>query len=182
MSWSDRFLDLFADIARPLADVLKADGCREGWLQGEFYRHFCRQHDGFRVNYSYRSGRVKHDIYCLPPTEMAAELKVYGLCGYYTKNLCGQSTIDRFLPKAVGSRVILHQDEVDRLAPAAGSYLADVRRLRELPDSMERYMILVLQTAPDPDDFGQAISALQVSPEEREWRCDDFLVRVSRIQ
>ncbi len=64
MSWPDRFLALLADIARPMAVVLNADGCREGWLQGEIYRHFAPRHNGFRVNCSYRSGRVKHDVYC----------------------------------------------------------------------------------------------------------------------
>jgi hypothetical protein len=182
MSWSDRFLTLFAEIAGPLADVLNADGCREGWLQGELYRHFRRHSNGFRVNFSYRSGRVKHDLYCSPPNEMVAELKVFGLRGYLNKNLCGQSNIDRFLPAVAGTRVMLRRDEIDRLQPASGSYLADVRRLWQLPDLLERYMILVLQKAHDPDDFGRAISAIQVSSEEREWQCQDFLVRVSRIQ
>jgi hypothetical protein len=63
MSWPNHIFALFAEIARPLAVVLNADSCREGWLQGEFYRHFRPQYDGFRVNYSYRSGRVKHDVY-----------------------------------------------------------------------------------------------------------------------
>jgi hypothetical protein len=43
-------------------------------------------------------------------------------------------------------------------------------------------MILVLQKADAPDGFGRAISAIQVSPEECEWQCQDFLVRVSRLQ
>ena len=43
-------------------------------------------------------------------------------------------------------------------------------------------MILVLQKAHGPDDFGQAISAIQVSSEERNGSVKDFLVRVSRIQ
>ena len=94
------FLALFAEIARRMAVVLKADGCREGWLQGEFYRHFRPQYNGFRVNCSYRGGRVKHDLYCPLPNEMVAELKVYGMRGYFNKNLCGQSNIKRFLPTA----------------------------------------------------------------------------------
>jgi hypothetical protein len=93
MSWPDRFLALFCEIASPLAVVLNAEGCREGWLQGEFYRHFRTPENGFRVNCSYCDSRTKHDLYCERPTEMAAELKVYGLSGYYTKNLCGQSNI-----------------------------------------------------------------------------------------
>jgi hypothetical protein len=180
MSWSDRFSVLFAEIARPLAVVLNADGCREGWLQGEFYRHFRPQYDGFRVNYSYGSGRVKHDLYCPVPNEMVAELKVYGMRGYLNKNLCGQSNIKRFLPATAGTRVNLSREEIDRLG--ASGYLADVCRLQRLPDSLERYMILVLQKADDPDDFGQAIAAVQVSWNERQWESHDFLVRISPIQ
>lgn len=111
---------------------------------------------------------------------MVAELKVYGMRGYYNKNLCGQSNIKRFLPEATATRVSLSDQEIDDLG--ASGYLADVRRLRQLPDSLERYMILVLQKADDPDDFGKAISALQVSAEEWDWECKDFLVRISQIQ
>ena len=180
MSWPDRLFALFAEIARPTAVVLNADGCREGWLQGEIYRYFHPKYNGFRVNYSQGSGRVKHDVYCPLPTEMIAELKVYGMRGYFNKNLCGRSNIKRFLPAVAGARVNLSQEEIDDLG--AAGYLADVCRLRQLPDSLERYMILVLQKADEPDDFGKVISALQVSPEEWEWHCDAFLVRISRIK
>jgi hypothetical protein len=43
-------------------------------------------------------------------------------------------------------------------------------------------MILVLQKADDPDDFGTAISAIQVSAKEWEWDGTDFLVRISGIE
>src|SRR4051794_207616 len=98
MSWAEQILAFFGEIASPLAIILNAEGCREGWLQGEFYRHFSTPENGSRVNCSFCDNRVKHDLYCERPTEMAAELKVYGQSGYYTKNLCGQSNISRFLP------------------------------------------------------------------------------------
>jgi hypothetical protein len=180
MSWPDRFLALLAEISRPMAVVLNADGCREGWLQGEIYRHFSAQYDGFRVNHSYRSRRVKHDVYCPLPNEMVAELKVYGMRGYLNKNVCGQSNIKRFLPEHAATRVRLSDQEIAHLGTSG--YLADVRRLQQLPDLLERYMILVLQKADDPDDFGAAISAIQVSAEEWEWDGTDFLVRISAIQ
>lgn len=53
MSWPERFLALFCEIASPLAVILNAEGCREGWLQGEFYRYFSTPENGFRVNCSY---------------------------------------------------------------------------------------------------------------------------------
>jgi hypothetical protein len=181
MTWSIRFLAFFDEIASQLAVVLNAEGCREGWLQGEFYRHFRTPENGFRVNCSYGGSRTKHDLFCERPIQMAAELKVYGLSGYYTKNLCGQSNISQFLPGTDEARRFLSLDEIERLEPAAGSYLADVLRLRRLPESLERYMILVLQKANEPDGFGRAISAIQVSSQESEWQCADFLVRVSQV-
>jgi hypothetical protein len=181
MSWPDRFLALFGEIAPSLAVVLNAEACREGWLQGEFYRHFRNSEDSFRVNCSYCDSRTKHDLYCEQPTEMVAELKVYGLSGYYTKNLCGQSNISQFLPTTSGERKVLTQEEIERIEPATGSYLADVLRLQRLPASLEKYMVLVLQKADEPDKFGRAISAIQVSPQESGRECRDFLVRVSRL-
>jgi hypothetical protein len=181
MPWANRFLALFSEIASPLSVVLNADGCREGWLQGEFYRYFRTPGNGFRVNCSYCDNRVKHDLYSVRPTEMAAELKVYGLMGYYTKNLYGRSYISRFVPQVPGNRLLLSQEEIGDLQPAPSSYLADVLRLQQLPASVERYMILVLKKDDEPDDFGRAISAVQVSKRESEWECNDFLVRVSRL-
>jgi hypothetical protein len=112
---------------------------------------------------------------------MVAELKVYGLRGYYKKNLCGQSNISEFLPRENGERIFLSPETIERLGPGAGSYLSDVLRLQRLPASLERHMILVLQKADQPDGFGRAISAIQVSSEEFVWQCADFLVRVSRL-
>jgi hypothetical protein len=181
MSWHERFLALFREIASPLAVILNAEGCREGWLQGELYRHFHTSENGFRVNCSYCGSRAKHDLYCERPTEIVAELKVYGLSGYYPKNVCGQSNISRFLPATSGTRLFLSKEEIELLKPAAGSFLGDVLRLQRLPAALERYMILVLQKADEADAFGRVISALQVSSQEFEWGCEDYLVRVSRL-
>jgi hypothetical protein len=181
MSWSERFLGLFPEIAMPLAVILDAEGWREGWLQGEFYRYFTTSENGFRVNCSFCGSRAKHDFYCERPTEMVAELKVYGQRGYYSKNLCGRSNIRRFLPPRRGKRLFLSQREIARLEPTAASYLGDVLRLRRLPAALERYMILVVQKADKPDSFGSAICAVQVSSDELEWDCEDFFVRVSRL-
>ena len=181
MSWPERFLTLFSEIALPLTDILTAEGCREGWLQGEFYRHFHTVENSFRVNSSYCDSRAKHDLYCEQPTKMVAELKVYGLSGYYNKNLCGMSNISQFLPATSGGRLFLSQDAIGCLEPAAGSYLGDVLRLQRLPADLERYMVLVLQKADEVDAFGRTISAVQVSLHESEWECEGFLVRVSRL-
>lgn len=36
--WEQFFLDFFDFSAESIGSVLNAWGCREGWLQGEFYR------------------------------------------------------------------------------------------------------------------------------------------------
>jgi hypothetical protein len=157
MAWPDLFLDFFRSISPHLTVVLNASGCREGWIQGELYRHFWTPQNRLLVNCSYSSNRVKHDIYCEQPTEMVAELKVYGYAEYYNKNLYGKSNIKRFLPAVVGGRVALSHSEIHRLQPAAGSYLSDVLRLQTVPSTVERYMILVIQKAGEADEFGRAI-------------------------
>jgi hypothetical protein len=53
MSWLEEFFRFFRKAQRPLSMILDAEGCREGWLQGEFYRHFWTQENGFRVNCSH---------------------------------------------------------------------------------------------------------------------------------
>jgi hypothetical protein len=181
MSWPESFQAFFREVASPLGVVLGAEGCREGWLHGEFYRHFRTPENGFRVNCSYCDSRAKHDLYCERPTEMAAEIKVYGLSEYYKKNLCGWSNISQFLPAASGARLVLSRAEIERLEPEAGSYLGDVLRLQRLPVALEKYMVLVLHKNGEPDAFGRAMSALQVSSEEFEWECEDFSIRVSRL-
>src|SRR5947208_155416 len=91
MSWPDRLITFFREIASPLGVILNASGCREGWIQGEMFRHFSPGNNGFSVNCSYANSRMKHDLHCKKPTEVVAELKVYGYRGYYHKNICGQS-------------------------------------------------------------------------------------------
>lgn len=181
MDWMDRILAFFRTIEAPLADVLQADGCREGWLQGKFFRHFKSAENGFRVNCSYRKPRVKHDLYCARPSEMVAELKVYGLRGYYPKNLYGRSNIQRFTPDVPGTRVFLSLSDIETIRPSGNSFLSDVLRLYGLPGHVERMMILVLQKSSRMDGFGRAISAVQISRDEQEFECDGFLVRVSRM-
>lgn len=179
MSWPEQFLAFFRKVEAPLGVILNADGCREGWLQGEFFRHFRTPESGFLVNCSYCEKRVKHDLHCHLPTEMISGLKVYDLCGYYNKNLHGRSNIKRFLPAVAGGRVFLSSSAIQKLGPAPRSYLGDVLRLQGMQASLERYMILVLRKASAVDEFGHAISAVQVSSIEHELDSREFLVRIS---
>ena len=40
MSWIKPLQAFFDRISDPLSFILNAEGCREGWLQGELFRQF----------------------------------------------------------------------------------------------------------------------------------------------
>lgn len=97
MNWVDRFFTFFREIEPALAVILDASSCREGWLQGECYRHFRTDENGFEVNHRHRAAGVPFDLYCRAPSAMVAELKVYGQWGYYNKNLHGRNRDGRII-------------------------------------------------------------------------------------
>src|SRR5207244_3605854 len=99
----------------------------------------------FHVNCSLTNKQTKFDIQYGKPTEMVAELKVYGYCRYQTKNLHGGSGVARFIPTTDRTRIRLGLPEIRAIPPRSGSYLNDVLRLHSLPSNIERYLILVLQ-------------------------------------
>ena len=183
MSWVDRFFAFFREIEPTLAVVLNASSCREGWLQGEFYRHFRTDDNGFEVNRRFGDGKLPFDLCCLTTPVMIAELKVYGESGYYSKNLFGRSNIRRFLPARAGERVPITATDIGTLLGGAkgNSYLHDVCRLQTVSTDIERYLILVLQKAEEADNFGRAIAAVQVGTTEFDLELDAFRVRVSRF-
>lgn len=83
LDWLAHFEQFFLHIATPLAVVLDADGCREGWLQGEFYRYGRRHGPKLSTNTSTDSPQKKFDLLCgCPP--MLAEIKIAG-GNYYAK-------------------------------------------------------------------------------------------------
>ncbi len=187
MNWVERFFQFFRLIEQPLGVVLNANSCREGWLQGEFYRHFLTAENGFLVNCRYSDEGPEHDLYGALPTEMVAEIKVYGQRGYYKKNLYGAHDIRRFLPATPGGRLPISIAQIEELltgtknAEKTNSYLRDVRRLHAIPASVERYLILVIQKADESDDFGRAIAAVRVAPVEHDLELTAFHVRVSQF-
>ncbi|MBW3599345.1 MAG: hypothetical protein KY475_19010 [Planctomycetes bacterium] len=56
-----------------------------------------------------------------------------------------------------------------------------MRRLHTVPSDVERYLILVLQEAGEADDFGRAITAVQVATTEYDLELEMFHVRVSQF-
>ena len=180
MAWVRRLQMFFREIEVPLSFVLNAEGCREGWVQAELFRRFRPRNRTFNVNCSLESRQAKHDIVSGTPPSLVAELKVYGLSGYYTKNLYGKSNVSAFHPSG-DERVAYTREMIEALNPQPGSYLKDVLRLAQTVGVTERLMILVLQKAVTIDRFGQAMLAIQVSEREHDLDFGEFMVRISEI-
>jgi hypothetical protein len=72
--WLRFFDQTLAQIHRELAVVLDAPGCREGWLQGEFFRAG-RKYD-LAVNTYPFGKRAKADLSAGDPVKMVAEIKI----------------------------------------------------------------------------------------------------------
>ena len=81
--WLAHFERFFQHVAAPLGVVLDADGCREGWLQGELYRYGRGNPPRLSTNASTSSRRRKFDLLCKSPP-MVAEIKICG-GSYQTK-------------------------------------------------------------------------------------------------
>ena len=154
MTWIEALREFFQRIEAPLSVILNANGCREGWIQGELFRHFRPTDATFKVNCSHASNRIKHDIVCGRPVSLVAEMKVYGLHGYLEKNLYG-GNLAAYQPPSEDHRIPVTLDTILKLQPTPGSYLNHVRRLSLTADVSERLMILVLQKAATIDRFGR---------------------------
>jgi hypothetical protein len=184
MTWPEEFLGFFHEIAEPLTTVLNAEGCREGWIQGEFYRYFRKKVNGFQVNRCCAGKREKYDLYCNPPTAIVAEVKVYCRPGPRTRAIL--SRIEQSHPKIANESAAITRNQIEELAPAPGSYFSDVLRLQKLsaPMPIERFMILVLQKkSGELDEFGRRLLAVHLSEKhcEHDLDCAGFLVRISQL-
>ena len=133
------------------------------------------------MNCSFSSPQVKHDIVSGLPPNLVAEVKIYGLSGYYPKNLYGKSDLSAFLPTQYYQRVVVTREKIEEFQPNPGSYLGDVLRLSQVTNVAERLMILVLQKSEMIDKFGKAMLAVQVSEREHDREFNQFLLRISEI-
>lgn len=96
MDWMAYFADFFRQKSERIQAMLDAEGCREGWLQGEFFLYARDLH--LQTN----TTRVKFDLLC-PQPPMIAEIKICG--GEYSQKMRG-----------------LIQDDVCKLARADGPW------------------------------------------------------------
>jgi len=96
MDWLTYFKDFFSQHMAKLEVVLNAAGCREGWLQGEFFV------DGQELQIKTNATPKKFDLLCSSPP-MIAEIKICG--GDYAPKMRGYI-----------------QEDAEKLACVSGSY------------------------------------------------------------
>lgn len=141
-----------------LEEVFGADGAREVWLQGEAYRYF-RYHRPTGPLYLYTNAHNKNDLAFFAPTEhdqpdAVVEIKLYGL-NFLQKNLTGYHSLAPYRELSEGGRFCFQPEHAERCHPQEGSILKDYKKL--LSQAGRRYLLLVLNTANEPNAFGKAI-------------------------
>jgi hypothetical protein len=76
VDWLDFFVKTVDEIHGRLSVVLTASGCREGWLQAEFY--LAGRQYNLRVNERNLGARQTADMSCGDGPDMLAEIKIVG--------------------------------------------------------------------------------------------------------
>lgn len=142
-----------------LEEVLDAVGVRELWLQGEAYRYF-RHHRPNGQLALYTNAHNKNDLAFYAShdddtPEAVVEIKLYGLAGYYSKNLTGHSSMTPYREPGKDERFVFTAEHARQCHPQEGSILKDYRKL--LAQTGRRYILLLLDTRRPPDAFGRAV-------------------------
>ncbi|WP_417559943.1 hypothetical protein [Marinomonas sp.] len=186
--WMRVFCEFFDRNASQIGAVMYAEGCREGWLQGEMFRQ--SEDEDFMVN-SYKIGsRGKAlDLHGFRPRSssspqtMVGEIKIIAT-SFLNKNIAGRSNISEFIKS---DKTIVTQSHLDSVHPKEGSLLKDIVRLKGILDQdIEKYMILVIPEYESDEVnvnlkkalFGVEISSIHV---KREYPDDHFSVRIWKI-
>jgi hypothetical protein len=183
--WQGFWIRAFGNMAPRLADVLKANGCREGWVQGEFFRLAgkyaapCLLH----VNTRPPSGsRGAFDLSSDGSHPMIAEIKIVG-GGYLRKNINGyHGLLD--LPQGwtlTGCTGQASRNEI-RFNAAEGSIFKDLSRLWNEPwdkaQPRQRHMIVVVPDDHVDTNIGPILTSMSFVGEEVNVRFPGFLVRL----
>ena len=176
--WTDLFEEVFDSVRESLPVVLNAAGCREGWLQGEFYRRLIGRNTCFPVNTFPIGPRAKADLCGVKPPRMVAEIKICSLYEFQERNTDGHS-VGPYVPEHEGQRVDITPEQVNR-APS-GSLLCDLLRSQHLEEDIEKYVILVIDKNGHPDKSGEAIQALRLTHKETTLDYDGFFVRIWQV-
>ena len=186
--WMRVFCEFFDRNASQIGAVMYAEGCREGWLQGEMFRQ--SEDENFMVN-SYKIGeRGKAlDLHGFRPRSnsspqtMVGEIKIIAT-SFLNKNIAGKNDLSELIKS---DKTIITQSHLDSVNHKEGSLLKDVVRLKGISvQDIEKYMILVI---PEYESykvnvnlkkalFGVEISSIHV---KREYPDDHFSVRIWKI-
>jgi hypothetical protein len=171
-SWPPFFVDVFNETKDNLAIILDAKGCRERWLQAEFFR-LATTDSEFEVDFLLKKfvlGRGSVDFSGEHPTRMIAELKIVGgnflhgtkvFTGLSTKS-SGNQTVERLLG---GEKV----EKVDLKYAKENSLFRDIGRLRLIEQQkLEKYAILVIPIPSEEDlsiPLARCLSKFEISNE-----------------
>jgi hypothetical protein len=159
--WQSRLLNSIQEMTKRLRCVFDAEGCREGWLQGELY---LRHRERVRVNsipIAYRAKAdlsadldVKPRVRICGPQPMVAELKVLA-ASFQTKTITGGAIKPfRRLPKVNGRRRVTKSAASKSLRRGPWGLIPDYLRLLEakVPPRTEKLLVLVALTDVDEQD------------------------------
>lgn len=171
--WVSVFCGIFDKIHKELGVVLRAGGCREGWLQGEFYR---RSLESIITNSSYSCDkRLKVDLRCDSPeafsinSKMIAEIKVCG-GAYFPKcfdGVNGTKTIPSSYKPSKSGRI--YPSQIQLANSCGNSLLRESERLRS-EKNVSSYLILVRDIGNEETALGQALKHVCLS--KKEWILD----------
>lgn len=174
-SWENAFCEMFAEISGPLGCILRANGCREGWLQGEVFRHFRSRDKAVYTNYvtlpspgGLKNRKADLAIYSghenYARLQLVGEIKVYGERGYYAKNLTGGSLIEvqRRIADS-GKPITFSNCRADRQLVTGYGLLADYFRLVDFvsEDTPTKLLLLCVQKHESPDEFGRVLRRVE---------------------
>jgi hypothetical protein len=168
--WEDSFRLFFNHVAEPLAVVLKAHGCREGWLQGKAFRFFGNEGIALYTNYltlpgpsGLKNSNADFAVYASHDDAAELNMEVYGETGFYPNNLtCGNlHEVRRRLQKA--KPVVFSDCAADRQLVIGPGLLGDYFRLVDFaaPASVCRLLVLCVRRDEHPDEFGRALSTIE---------------------
>lgn len=149
-----------------LVEVFDAGGVREVWLQAEAFRYF-RYHRKHGPVCLWTNAHNRNDLAFYETDESSepvavVEIKLFGLKGYYSKNLTGHSDMSPYVAPPDGERFTFRPEHAGRCHRTEGSILKDYQKLLAQGRGAKRFMLLVLDTrsADDADAFGRAIGCV----------------------
>jgi len=196
-SWPLLFKSFFYKIRSVLPIILEAEGCREGWVQAEAYKHFNNmlQYSFFVNRYKYIDVnghfKGKADFFCGEDREtadMVAELKVLG--DYFLpKNINGYPSF-----KGIPLNDIRHAYKYNIcFNPNEGSLVKDYYRLNDFCNAKNKLLILVMDksiTKDSDQNLREIMLNIAFSPSSKSCNYDSdrrsnrkgFIVRIWKIK